>query len=119
MPHRNLFSFMYLSYLVVGTVFLAVVICVLIWLCLGRLRRGRSARRLLGQEFVWTLVPALLVVGLTVLSEIPRGWGKATAGRAAPRWDAARCDDAGGVTGCRVATSDSIRSGDGNGRFPH
>jgi hypothetical protein len=31
---------------------------------------------LAAQELVWTLVPALVLVTLTVASEIPRGWGK-------------------------------------------
>ncbi len=80
MPYRDLFPFMYLAYVVVGVVFLAAVTGVLIWLFLGQFRKGRSSRKPLGQEFVWTLVPVLLVVGLTVLSEIPRGWAKATGG---------------------------------------
>jgi heme/copper-type cytochrome/quinol oxidase subunit 2 len=72
-------SFMYLTYLVVGSVFVVAVCAVVLRLFLATRRRGASSR-LLGQEFVWTLVPALVVVGLTVLGEIPHGWAKLAAG---------------------------------------
>lgn len=80
MPHQDLFPFMYLAYLVAATGFLLVVSTVLIWLFLAQVRRGSPARKLVGQEFIWTLVPALLLVGLTVLGDIPRGWVRFAAG---------------------------------------
>jgi len=80
MPYQDLFPFMYLAYLVAGTSFLLVVSTVLIWLFLAQVRRGSPSRNLLGQEFIWTLVPALVLVGLTVLGEIPRGWVRFAAG---------------------------------------
>jgi heme/copper-type cytochrome/quinol oxidase subunit 2 len=80
MPFRELFPLMYLAYLVAGTVCVFAVSGVLIWLCLAQGRRGPSARSLRGQEFVWTLVPVLVLVGLTVLGEIPRGWARIAAG---------------------------------------
>jgi len=78
MSHQDLFPFklMYLVYGVAGTVFLVAVSTVLIWLILAQVRRGSSSQEPLGPEFVWTLVPALVFVGLTVLGEIPRGWVK-------------------------------------------
>ena len=82
MPHQDLLALMYLTYVIAGTVFLVAVSAVLIWLLLAQIRRGSSPRKPLGQEFVWTLVPALVFVGLTVLGEVPRGWVKFAA---APR----------------------------------
>jgi len=73
-------SFMYLTYAVVGAVFLVAVSAALIWPFLASLRRGAASAKLHGREVVWTLVPALVVVGLTVLGEIPRGWVKFAAG---------------------------------------
>ena len=80
MPYRDLSPFMYLTYAVAGTVFLIAVSTVLIRLFLAQVLRGSSSRKPLGQEFVWTLVPVLVFVGLTVLGEIPRGWVKSVAG---------------------------------------
>ena len=74
MSYRDLFPLMCLTYVVAGTVFLLAVSTVLLRLLLARVLRGPSSRKPLGQEFVWTLVPALVFVGLTVLVEIPRGW---------------------------------------------
>ncbi len=85
MPNGIPLPFMYLTYLVVGAVFLAAVCAALVRLCLASLARRRSASALRGQEFVWTLVPVLVMVGLTVLGEIPQGWAKAAAPRAAER----------------------------------
>jgi hypothetical protein len=81
MPYHDLFPFMYLTYVVAGTVFLLTVSTVLIRLLLARVLRGSSPRKPLGEEFVWTLVPALIFVGLTVLGEIPHGWAKFAAGQ--------------------------------------
>jgi len=80
MSDRDLLPFMYVVFGIAGTVFLAAVCTVLIWLFLAQVRRGSSLRKPLGQEFVWTLVPALVFVGLTVLGEIPRGWVQFAAG---------------------------------------
>jgi heme/copper-type cytochrome/quinol oxidase subunit 2 len=71
---------MYLAYLVAGAVFFIAVSAVMLWLFLTTLRRRGASSHLLGQEFVWTLVPALALVGLTVLGEIPHGWVKIAAG---------------------------------------
>ena len=80
MPHQGVFLFMHLTYVVVGAVFLVAVCAVVTWLSLAKLRRRGASSTLHGQEFVWTLVPALVVVGLTVLGEIPRGWVTFAAG---------------------------------------
>ena len=80
MSYRDLFPLMCLTYVVAGTVFLLAVSTVLLRLLLARVLRGPSSRKPLGQEFVWTLVPALVFVGLTVLVEIPRGWVNSAAG---------------------------------------
>jgi len=80
MSYRDLFPLMCLTYVVAGTVFLLAVSTVLLRLLLARVLRGPSSRKPLGQEFVWTLVPVLVFVGLTVLGEIPRGWVKSVAG---------------------------------------
>ena len=81
MPDQGtMLSFMYLAYLVVGAVFFIAVSAVLLWLFLTTLRRRGASSPLLGQEFVWTLVPALVLVGLSVLGEIPHGWVKIAAG---------------------------------------
>lgn len=80
MSYRDLFSLMCLTYVVAGTVFLLAVSTVLLRLLLARVLWGPSSPKPLGQEFVWTLVPALVFVGLTVLVEIPRGWVNFAAG---------------------------------------
>lgn len=83
MSDQGMLSFMYLAYLIVGAVFVVAVSAVMLWLSLTTLRRGDASSKLLGQEFVWTLVPALVLVGLTVLGEIPHGWVKIAAGSGA------------------------------------
>lgn len=80
MPDQGMLSFMYLGYLVVWSVCFVAVCAVMLWLFLATLRRRGASSQLLGQEFVWTLVPALVLVGLTVLGEIPQGWVTLTAG---------------------------------------
>ena len=80
MPYQDLVPVMYLTYVVAGTVFLLAVSTVLIRLLLACVLRGSSSGKPLGQEFAWTLVPALVVVGLTVLGDIPHGWTKFAAG---------------------------------------
>ena len=42
--------------------------------------RGGVPGRIAGQEAIWTLVPVLVLVGLTLASEIPQGWQKASHG---------------------------------------
>lgn len=81
MPDQGMMlSLMHRTYLVVGAVFFIAVSAVMLWLFLTTLRRRGASSHLLGQEFVWTLVPALVLVGLTVLGEIPHGWVKIAAG---------------------------------------
>ena len=82
MPPQDLFPVMYLAYVVAGAGFLLMVSVVLIWLVLAQVRHGSAPRKLFGQEIIWTLVPALVFVGLTVLGEIPRGWVRFAAGTA-------------------------------------
>ncbi|OGB95296.1 MAG: hypothetical protein A2Z31_05490 [candidate division NC10 bacterium RBG_16_65_8] len=83
MPDPNLPSFMYLAYFSAGAAFLLAMATVLIRLWLSAGRRGSPSRTLTGEELIWTLVPALVLLGLTVAGEIPRGWGKVVAGPAA------------------------------------
>jgi asparagine N-glycosylation enzyme membrane subunit Stt3 len=80
MPYHDLLPFMYLTYVIAGTAFLAAASAILVRLFLAWLRRGSASRELVGQEFVWTLVPTLVFLGLTVLGEIPRGWARVAAG---------------------------------------
>jgi hypothetical protein len=42
--------------------------------------RAEAPGRFAGQEAIWTLVPVLVLVGLTVAAEIPQGWQKASQG---------------------------------------
>lgn len=80
MPDHGLLAYMYLAYLGVGAVFLLVVSAVMIWLFATTGRRGAASTAGFAQEFVWTLVPALVVASLTVLGEVPHGWVKIAAG---------------------------------------
>jgi hypothetical protein len=74
---------MYLAYFGAGAAFLLAMATVLIRLWLAAGRPGSPSRKLRGEELIWTLVPALVLLGLTVVGEIPRGWGKVVAGPAA------------------------------------
>jgi hypothetical protein len=56
-----------------------------VWVLLTHIARGVSSWTLVRQELIWTLVPALVLVGLTVIGEIPQGWGKVVAGGAHAR----------------------------------
>lgn len=80
MPVSTPSSLMYLAYFAAGTVFLLAMATVLVRIARAGARRGSRSRRLAGEELIWTLVPALVLLGLTVAGEIPRGWGKAVAG---------------------------------------
>jgi hypothetical protein len=79
MPYQDALPLMYLTYVLAGAGFLLAVSIVLIRLFLAHVRPHAPSRRLTGQEFVWTLVPVLVLLGLTFLGEIPRGWVKSAA----------------------------------------
>jgi heme/copper-type cytochrome/quinol oxidase subunit 2 len=82
-PDPTLFAFMHLAYFAAAGAFLLAAIgwSVRSW---RRAARGGSApRKLAREEFVWTLAPTLIVIGLTVAGEIPLGWGKHVADRPA------------------------------------
>jgi hypothetical protein len=80
MPHSSLFPVMYLVYGAAGMACILVVLMVLVWLCVGG--DPASPRKLGGQEFIWTLVPVVVLLTLTVVGEIPRGWKNALTGQA-------------------------------------
>src|SRR5512134_721904 len=80
MPHLTQFPIAYAAYFVAGAACLAAIGAVLVWLSLTHIARGVSSWTLVRQELIWTLVPALVLVGLTVIGEIPQGWGKVVAG---------------------------------------
>jgi hypothetical protein len=70
---------LYLVYFAAGAVCLATTAALLVRIALARVR-GRVPTRIAGQEAIWTLVPVLVLVGLTVASKIPHGWGAAANG---------------------------------------
>lgn len=70
---------MHLAYFAATAAFLLTVAAVFIRLWLAAGRPGSPSRKLAGEEFIWTLVPALILLGLTVVGEIPRGWEKVAA----------------------------------------
>jgi len=80
MPYPSLFPVMYLVYGAAGIACILAVLTVLVWLCVGR--SPSPPRKLGGQEFIWTLVPLVVLLALTVMGEIPRGWKKAVTGQA-------------------------------------
>lgn len=80
MPYQDVLSFMYLTYVLAGAGFLVVASIVLVWLFLTHARPQAPSRALAGQEFAWTLVPVLVLLGLTLIGEIPRGWVKSATG---------------------------------------
>jgi heme/copper-type cytochrome/quinol oxidase subunit 2 len=88
--HPSLASALFLVYFVVVVGFLGATVAVLARIALARIRGGAPGR-FAGQEAIWTLVPVLVLVGLTMASEIPQGWQKGshglvgTAERAVPR----------------------------------
>jgi hypothetical protein len=77
--HSSLDSVFYLAYFAAGAVCLAATAAILVRIALARVR-GRVPARIAGQEVIWTLVPVLALVGLTVASKIPHGWGAASNG---------------------------------------
>jgi len=76
MPHPPVIPFAYTAYVVAGMACLLVIASVLVRLSLACVRREAPKRQLARQELVWTLVPALVLMGLTIIGEIPQGWGK-------------------------------------------
>jgi heme/copper-type cytochrome/quinol oxidase subunit 2 len=83
MSDPTLFPVTFTAYVVAGAACLVVTGVVVVRLLLTDVRRGLPLRELTRQELIWTLVPALVLVGLTVIGEIPRGWGRAVSGDAA------------------------------------
>jgi hypothetical protein len=77
--HPAQFSIAYATYFAAGAACLAAIGAVLVWLVLTQVTRGASSWTLFRQELIWTLVPALVLVGLTVIGEIPQGWGRVVA----------------------------------------
>lgn len=72
---------MHRMFFAAATVYLLGALGVLAWLLVrARSARGASARSLAGQEIVWTLIPALLLIVLTVIAGshhppgAPRTW---------------------------------------------
>jgi membrane protein DedA with SNARE-associated domain len=70
-------SFTCFVFNVAGSIFLVAVVVLVGYLVVSWLREGSQGRRVIGQEIIWTLVPALVVVGLAIMSEISRGSEKA------------------------------------------
>ena len=69
-------SFTCFVFNVAGITFLAAAALVVGYLAVSWLREGSQERPIIGQEIIWTLVPALVVVGLVIMSEISRGGEK-------------------------------------------
>ncbi len=80
MPESNQLFFMHFAYLAATAVFVLAVAAVFVRLWLPAGRRGSPSRKRAGEEFIWTLVPILVLVGLTIVGELPRAWGKIAAG---------------------------------------
>lgn len=79
MAHSSLASALYLVYFAAGAACLAATAAILARILLARVRGGVSAR-IACQEALWTLVPVLVLVALTVACKIPHGWGTASNG---------------------------------------
>ena len=79
MGHPSLVSIVFLAYAAVASAFLLVTVSVLCWVVRVARRSGSGGWALAGQELVWTLIPALVLVALSVAGEIPRGWQMAIA----------------------------------------
>lgn len=79
MEPPSLASALYLLYFAAAAGFLGATVAVLARIALARIRGGAPGR-FAGQEAIWTLVPLLVLVGLTVAGEIPQGWHKASHG---------------------------------------
>ena len=80
MGRSGMTSLAHLAYGIVGSLFLLVTAACLGFLAIGWLHQSPPGRTLTGQELVWSLVPALVLVWLTVASDLPRGWGRVPAG---------------------------------------
>ena len=66
-------SFTCFVFNVAGIIFLVAAVLLVGYLVVSWLREGSQRRRIIGQEIIWTLVPALVVAGLVIMSEISRG----------------------------------------------
>ncbi len=61
---------MHRTFFVAATIYFLGALGVLVWLLVrARNAHGASTRSLAGQEIVWTLIPALLLIVLTVIAE--------------------------------------------------
>ena len=79
MENPNLASALYILYFAATAGLLGATAMVLARIAWARLRGGAPGR-FAGHEAIWTLVPVLVLVGLTLVSEIPQGWHKASHG---------------------------------------
>ena len=79
MGHPSLVSIVFLAYAAAASAFLLVTVFVLCWVVRAAGRSGSGGWALAGQELVWTLIPALVLIALTVAGEFPRGWHMAIA----------------------------------------
>jgi len=77
--HPTLTSAVYLLYFAAAAGLLGATAAVLARIAFARIRGGAPGR-FAGHEAIWTLVPVLVLVGLTLVSEIPQGWHKASHG---------------------------------------
>jgi H+/Cl- antiporter ClcA len=69
-------GFCYLVFDAAGVAFLVVVVAFLGYLAFSWFQGGSQGRSVIGQEIIWTLVPALVLVGLAAMSDIPWELGK-------------------------------------------
>jgi len=80
MPYLTPVTIAYAAYVVAGVLCLLLIATVLAWLAVEHARGQLPSRRLVRQELIWTLVPALVLVGLTVIGDIPQGLERIVAG---------------------------------------
>ena len=69
-------SFAYFVFNFAGILFLVAVVVLVGHLVSSWLRAGSQGRRIIAQEIIWTLVPALVVMGLALMSDSPGGPGR-------------------------------------------